>query len=264
MTPVDLTGQAGTTRRLTGRPVLVCGGGSGIGAAIAARVTQEGGRAAILDLDGERAREVASLLEGAVAVEADVSNEESVAAAVAAACAELGDLRGVVNAAGYHSFAGLQDVTLDAWNRMLAVHATGTFLVCRATAPIMARAGGGSIVNFASIAAVIGRPKSAAYCAAKGAVVALSRQLAVDLAPDRIRVNAIIPGRILTPMSEPMYRELGDGDLEAGIAGATVDTPLGRVAAAEEVAACAGFLLSDDAAFVTGTQLTVDGGMTAI
>ena len=207
---------------------------------------------------------MASQLEGAMAVGADVSDETAVAEAVATVSEELGEIHGVVNAAGYHAFEELQNVTLDAWNRMLAVHATGTFLTCRAAAPLLTRAGGGSIVNFASIAAVIGRPHSAAYCAAKGAVVALSRQLAVDLAPARIRVNVLIPGRILTPMSEPMYREIGHGDMEAGIATATVDTPLGRVAVPGEVAACACFLLSDEAGFVTGTQLTVDGGMTAI
>ena len=183
MTTSDSPEARASAPRLSGRSVLVWGGGSGIGAAIAARITQEGGRAVILDLDGERARSVASQLEGAVAVGADVSDETAVAEAVAAVSAEVGDIHGLVNAAGYHAFEELQNVTLDAWNRMLAVHATGTFLTCRAAAPLLARAGGGSIVNFASIAAVIGRPNSAAYCAAKGAVVALSRQLAVDLAP---------------------------------------------------------------------------------
>lgn len=250
--------------RMEGKGLVVTGGGSGIGAAIARRAASEGARVAIVDLAGDRAREVAAELGGAIAIECDITDEASVEAAVAQAAAGLGRIDCVANVAGYHVFADFETFALEGWNRMLAVHVTGTFLVCRAALPHLRAAGGGSIVNYGSIAAVLGRPRSAAYCAAKAAVAGLSRQLAVELAPDRIRVNTISPGRVLTPMSTQMYTDMGDGDMQAGIAKAVVDTPLGRVADPDELANATCFLLSDEASFVTGTNMMVDGGMSIL
>ncbi|MFN0153217.1 MAG: SDR family NAD(P)-dependent oxidoreductase, partial [Gaiella sp.] len=233
---------------MNGKALLVTGGGSGIGAAVARRFTAEGGQVAVLDVDGEKASAVAEELENAVWLEGDVSDEAAVEAAVAEARHRLGSIDSVVNAAGHHSFGSLGTTSLGDWNKMLAVHATGTFLVCRATLPHLCDAGGGSIVNIASVAAVVARPRNTAYCTAKGAVVALSRQLALDLAPDGIRVNALAPGRVLTPMSIENYTTIGGGDLQVGMhRAAAEDTPLGRVARPEEIAACACFLLSGDA-----------------
>ncbi|MDH4178503.1 MAG: SDR family oxidoreductase [Thermoleophilia bacterium] len=250
--------------RMDGKALLVTGGGSGIGAAVARRFTEEGGRAAVLDRDGDRAAAVAGELADAVWLTADVSDEASIAVAVGEATRRLGRLDCVVNAAGHHASGDLDTTSLEDWDRMLAVHATGTFLVCRAALSSLREAGGGSIVNVASVAAVVARARNTAYAAAKGAVVALSRQLALELAPDRIRVNALAPGRVLTPMSMEGYTAIGAGDLQAGISRAAADTPLGRVASPEELAASACFLLSDDASFVTGALLVVDGGLTAV
>jgi NAD(P)-dependent dehydrogenase (short-subunit alcohol dehydrogenase family) len=244
---------------------VVTGGASGIGAAVARRFTAEGGRVAIVDLAGERAAALADELDGAVALACDVADEEGVQAAVSAAREALGGIDCIVNAAAVFDTGVLESFPGASFRRVLDVNVTGTYLVCQAALPALREATGGSIVNFASVSALIGRPRSAAYCASKGAVVALSRQLATELGPEGIRVNSVAPGRILTPMAEPGYRELGGGDVAKGAAlAASQDTVLGRVADPDECAAGVCYLLSADASFVTGHLLVIDGGMTAI
>lgn len=249
--------------RFAGRVLFATGAGSGIAAAAARQFSAEGGRVAVADIDGERAAEIAASLDGAIGVRCDVSDEDSVNAAVAETRTELGRIDAVLNAAGHADFGPIDDFSLDRWNRMMAVHATGTFLVCKAAVPALRAQGGGSIVNVSSIAAHVGRMNLVAYTAAKGAILSMSRQLALELAGDRIRVNVVAPGVVRTGLTEAAYVERGDGDFDRGAAQVVADTPQKRIAAPEEIAAPICFLLSDEASFCTGAVLTPDGGMTA-
>jgi len=250
--------------RFTGRVLFATGAGSGLAAATASRYAAEGGRVAIADLDLGRAEALAAQLPGSIALGCDVSEEASVAKAVAETHRQLGRIDGVLNAAGHAIFGSIEETSVAAWNRIFAVHVTGTFLVCRATMPILREGGGGSIVNLASISALMGRPKQGAYAAAKGAILAFSRQLATDVAADKVRVNVVAPGTVKTAMTIPLFDERGEGDRARGEAMSSEAIPLKRVGLPEEIAAPICFLLSDEASFFTGTVLVPDGGMTAI
>jgi 3-oxoacyl-[acyl-carrier protein] reductase len=244
--------------RFEGKVLLATGAGSGLGEASARRFAAEGGRVAVLDLDAGRAEAVAAELDGSVGLGCDVADEESVREAVRAAHERLGRLDGVVNAAGYAKFGPIEELSLADWNRMLAVHLTGTFLVCREAVPLLRAAGGGSIVNFASVTALIARPNAAAYSAAKGGIVSFSRQLALDVGVDHVRVNVVAPGTVRTPMSIAHYGEPGR---EIQPLPLSIQSRLGEP---EEIAAAVCFLLADEAGFFTGTVFVADGGATAV
>jgi NAD(P)-dependent dehydrogenase (short-subunit alcohol dehydrogenase family) len=233
--------------------MLATGGGSGLAAATARRFAAEGGRVAVLDLDAARAEAVAVELEGSIALQCDVADEDSVRAAFEATQHRLGRIDCVFNAAGHVHLAPLEELTLADWNRMIAVHLTGTFLACRAAIPALRAAGGGSIVNTASTAGLRARPKLAAYAAAKGGIIGFSRQLALDAAADGIRVNVVAPGSVRTPLTDAVFGEHG-----------RPSSILGRVAEPEEIAATVCFLASDDSSFYTGSVFTPDGGQTAL
>lgn len=239
--------------RFDGKVLLATGAGSGIGAAVARAYAAEGGRVAIADLTEERAGQVAVELEGAIAIACDVADEAAVQDAVGATLRALGRIDGVFNSAGYVTLAPIDELTLEEWNKMLAVHLTGTFLVCRAVLPALRTGGGGAIVNVASTAGLRARPNLSAYAAAKGGVIAFSRQLALEVAADGIRVNVVAPGSVRTPLTAPVY---GAHARPASI--------LGRLAEPEEIAATACFLLADDSSFYTGSVLVPDGGQTAL
>jgi NAD(P)-dependent dehydrogenase (short-subunit alcohol dehydrogenase family) len=253
---------SGRGDRFTGRTLLITGGASGIGAAVAEHYSAEGGRVAVVDLDGERAAALAERLPGSVGLRADVTDEREVEAAVAAALAACGRIDGVVCSAGFVQHSSLAKLSLTDWHRMLDVHVTGAFLVARASLDAL-RVGGGAIVNVSSTGALVGHPRLAAYSAAKAALIGFSRQLAVDLAPDGIRVNVVAPGDTRTPMTTPLYAQLGRGDLGAGEAQVAAGNLLGRLAEPAEIAGAIAFLLSDEASFCTGATLVVDGGSTA-
>jgi NAD(P)-dependent dehydrogenase (short-subunit alcohol dehydrogenase family) len=203
---------------------------------------------AIGDVNTRAAESVAGEL-GARAVALDVRDEAQVAAAT-------DGLDVLVNVAGIGSTTNAPETTLEVWEDVFAVNARGTFLCCKHAIPGMAARGGGSIVNIASVAGLVGLRNRAAYCASKGAVIALTRALAVDHAADRIRVNAVAPGTVDSPWVRRLVEEMGES-LDA----LRARQPLGRLGTPDEIADAVAYLLG--AEFVTGTILVADGGLTA-
>jgi len=253
------------TGRLDGKVAVVTGGGSGIGQATAVRFAAEGASVGVLDLVPESAEQTVAMIdkEGGVAraLAADVSDAAQVAGAVDALAAEHGRIDVLYNNAGVDSRGSVAVAEEADWDRCFAVNVKGTFLTSRAALKHMGE--GGSIVNQASVAGLVGVMNFAAYCAAKGAVIALTRSMAVDLAARRIRVNVICPGTVFTPLMEPMLVARGEGDMELGLARTLVKYPIGRLGDPEDIARVALFLASDEAAFMTGSVVAADGGMTA-
>jgi 2-keto-3-deoxy-L-fuconate dehydrogenase len=232
--------------------VLVTGAGSGIGAAVARRLAGEGAEVILADVALEPVETIARELgPDARALRLDVRDEQQVAPAMA-------DLDVLINVAGIGSTTTAPDTALELWENVFAVNARGTFLCCKHAIPGMAARGRGSIVNMASVAALVGLRSRAAYCASKGAVVALTRALAVDHVSDGIRVNAVCPGTVDSPWVRRLIEESGES-LDA----LRDRQPMGRLGTPEEIADAVAYLASDRAAFVTGTVFVIDGGLTA-
>ena len=255
------------TGKLAGKTAVVTGAGSGIGRAAAVLFAREGAAVAVVDLNAEAAKDTAGEIAAsggtALPVVANVADRLQVTSAFEQIRNEYRQVDVLYNNAGVNSAGSVIDATEDDWDRSFAVNAKGTFLCSQAAAPGMVAAGGGSIINQGSVAALAGIANFASYCAAKGAVVALTRSMSVDLAPRGVRVNVICPGTVYTPLMEPMLRARGGGDMAAGLALTVAKYPIGRLGTPEEIAAVALFLASDDSSFMTGSVVTADGGMTS-
>jgi meso-butanediol dehydrogenase/(S,S)-butanediol dehydrogenase/diacetyl reductase len=250
-------------RRFAGRSALVTGAAHGIGRATAERLGREGARVVLVDIDQHRvAAAAAELIDAgieALPIAADVSDAGEVARAVATARELAGDLDVLHNNAGRLRAGSVVDVAIEEWDRTYAVNVRAMFLMCRSVIPSMLARGGGAIVNTASTSGLVGEAGMAAYCSSKGAVVNLTRQLAAESARSGIRVNCVCPGWVPTGFNAPVLEGLDDAAVQTMVE-ATV--PAGRQGTAEEIAAAVAFLASDDAAYVCGHALVVDGGLT--
>jgi NAD(P)-dependent dehydrogenase (short-subunit alcohol dehydrogenase family) len=238
--------------------VLVTGAASGIGLAIARLFRGEGAAVAMLDRD--EAALGKARVDGATALVCDVADERQVRAAVAQAAAALGGLDGVVNSAGIDLMRPFERMTSAEWAAIMAVDLTGPMLVCHAALPAMKQAGRGTIVNIASGAALRPLEQRTAYCAAKAGLVMFGKTLAVDLAAYHIRVNAICPGIIDTPLFRSSWE--GAADPEGELAKILDRYVIRRPGEPEEIAQAALYLTGDESSFVTGAALAVDGGRT--
>ena len=246
----------------TGRVAVVTGGASGMGLAIARHLAARGDRVGVLDLQGEAAlRAAAELRESgaaAIGVEADVTDRRGVDLALDKVRAELGPVAIMVTSAGLDSFERFRDITIQSWERILAVNLTGTFHCLQAAVPDMLEAGWGRIVTISSSSAQSGAVRMAHYVASKGGVIGLTKALALELAPYGITVNNIPPGMIDTPMLRGAEAAGNVANL-AKLASRMI--PVGRVGTPEDIAAVCGFLCSDEAGFITGQVVGVNGGM---
>jgi NAD(P)-dependent dehydrogenase (short-subunit alcohol dehydrogenase family) len=239
-------------RRFTGKRALVTGAGSGIGEAVARTLHAEGAEVVLTDVSAEPVEAVAAELgERASAAPLDVRDEDAVREVVR-------DVDVLANVAGIGSTTAAPDTPLAVWEDVLAVNARGTFLCCKHAIPGMIERGAGSIVNMASAAGLVGLRNRVAYSASKGAVIAMTRALAVDHVADGVRVNAVCPGTVDSPWVRRLVEEVGES-LDA----LRARQPMGRLGKPQEIAEAVAYLASDDAAFVTGTAFVIDGGLTA-
>lgn len=246
-------------RVLDGKVALVTGGRGGIGRAICARFQREGAKVFAADLT--EGGSLSGVADEGVFVKFDVTSEDDAKAVMDRVAAEAGKLDILVNAAGIEIEKTIEHTSLADWNRIFAINVTGTFLASKYALPLLRASGSGSIINFGSYDGFIADPGLAAYCATKGAVHALTRAMACDHGPEGIRVNAICPGYVDTPMLKNFFRDAGDIEtLEAAVRGVH---PMRRYGTPDDVANLVNWLASDEARYASGQLWVLDGGLTA-
>ena len=242
--------------RLNGKAAVVTGGCSGIGLATVRRLSEEGARVVIADIDDERGHQLVAEVSGRY-VNTDVTNEREVKDLYASTRAEYGSVDVAFHNAGIspEDDGSILDVRLDTWHRVQQVNLTSVYLCCQAVLPYMLEQGRGSIINNASVVALLGAPDQISYSASKGGVLALSREIAVQFARHGVRVNALCPGPVNTPLLEAYVAE------DPRHAARRLERiPMGRFGDPREVANAVLFLASDESSYVTGTAFMVDGG----
>lgn len=252
--------------RLEGKVAIVTGGASGIGRAICELFVEEGARVVVADIDSEGGVQTVQSIKqagrDAAFVQTDVSIEADVEKLVQEAVSAYGTVDILVNDAAVFVFGAIEDITDADWQRVMGVNVIGSAYCVKHVLPVMKAAGGGAIVNIASVSGFIAQPAFIPYNASKGALIQLTRCLALDLAPHNIRVNCVCPGSVLTPATE-RHRQFVNADREEFLAEAGSSNFMKRIADPREIAYGALFLASDESSFVTGTPLVMDGGATA-
>ncbi|OLC27266.1 MAG: hypothetical protein AUG06_04455 [Actinobacteria bacterium 13_1_20CM_2_65_11] len=250
---------------LAGKVAIVTGGGAGIGRAAAIALAGAGAATVVADIDQQAAEAVAAEIVGqggsALGLVVDVSRSVDVGTMAAAAVDSYGGIDLLYNNAAIQTYGSVTELEEPAWDRLFAVNVKGIYLCSRICIPLMRSRGGGAIVNAASIQGLATQKRVAAYAASKGAVISLTRSMALDYASDGIRVNCICPGSVDTPMLRKNAAAQGDAEAVLAMWGSV--HPIGRIAQPAEIARLVVFLMSDDASFITGASYVIDGGLTA-
>ncbi|WP_309064827.1 SDR family NAD(P)-dependent oxidoreductase [Microbacterium sp.] len=248
--------------QLESKKAIVTGGAGGIGRATSLAFAAEGAAVAVVDLNAVAAEAVAQEIRAAggtaIAIGADVSSEDDIRRVVETANTELGGIDVVFNNAGIIRRTTAVETTVEEWDRVFGVNVRAIFLMCKHVVPIMKASGGGSIINTGSGWGLKGGGRAISYCASKGAVVNMTRALAIDHGPDGIRVNSVNPGDVDTGMLREEARQLGQA--EDGFLAEAADRPLRRMGQPTEIASAVVWLASDASSYVTGSALVVDGG----